>query len=211
MPTGTNLAAFVLASAVLAVTPGPGVAFLLARTVAEGRRAGLLSVLGVALGNLASAWATGLGLSGLFTYAPRSFDVLRFIGAGYLIFLGVLAFARAFRETKRETAVAQPSTAILRDSFFVALTNPKTMLFFTGFIPQFFTPGESVLSQWLVLGLVFAVVAACSDTVYVLAAGVLQKRLGESSRTWRILACVEGSVFVALGVLAIVWGARIQT
>ena len=131
--------AFVLASLVLAVTPGPGVLYIVTRTLAQGRAAGLASVAGVALGNLGNALAASLGLAALFALSSLAFAVVKWAGAAYLVWLGV----RALRQPPAAAAAAAPAfepprlARIVRDGFVVALLNPKTALFFAAFLPQF--------------------------------------------------------------------------
>src|SRR6202008_1039485 len=137
---------------------GPAVLYIVTRSLAQGRNAGLASVAGVALGNLGLALATSLGLAALFAVSPATFTVLQYAGALYLIWLGI--------EAQRRKPAADPETAlparIFRDGFVVALLNPKTAMFFAAFLPQFMHSGavlESVL-----LGVLFVAIAAVTDT-----------------------------------------------
>jgi threonine/homoserine/homoserine lactone efflux protein len=133
-----KLAAFVAASLVLAITPGPGVLFIVARTLAEGRRAGLAAVAGVAAGNLANAVAASLGLAALLALWPPGFTLMRIGGGAYLIALGLLALR----------APADPAPpAAGRQAFWVALLNPKTMIFFAALLPPFLDPARPISSS----------------------------------------------------------------
>lgn len=187
-----KLAAFAAASLVLAVTPGPGVLFIVARTLAAGRRAGLAAVAGVAAGNFANAVAASLGLAALLALWPPGFGFLRVAGGSYLIALGVMAL-----RARDDAAAPAPG----RQAFWVALLNPKTMIFFAALLPPFLDPAGSPVWQSLVLGAVFVAIAAASDALYVVAAGALAPRLAGGARWGRWIAAV---VYVGLGLYALV-------
>jgi len=166
-----TLAAFALASIVLAVTPGPGVLYIVARTLAQGRRAGLASVAGVALGNLGNAIGASIGLAALFAVSSLAFTVVKLAGAAYLVWLGIRAW-RAPATTPATPAFEAPRLGrIFRDGCLVALLNPKTALFFAAFLPQFIEPHGSAIAQSLALGALFIAIAALTDAAWALAAG----------------------------------------
>ena len=187
--SATPIGAFATASLLLAVTPGPGVLFIVARTLADGRRAGMEAVAGVAAGNLANAVAASLGLAALFALWPPAFDLVRTAGGAYLVWLGIAAW--------RRDAAAAPAGG--RQAFWVALLNPKTALFFAALLPAFVDPAGSAVAQSLGLGALFVAIAAATDAAYALAAGVLAPRLGGGVRLGRWIAA---PVYVALGVYA---------
>ena len=132
LPAPPLLAAFVLASLVLAVTPGPGVLYIVTRSLAQGRRAGLASVAGVALGNFGNALGAALGLAALFELSSWAFTVVKYAGAGYLVWLGVKALRAPVAAASMAAGAPSAATArrLFRDGFVVALLNPKTALFF---------------------------------------------------------------------------------
>ena len=135
--------AFMAASLVLALVPGPAVIYLLTQTLSHGRRAGMASVAGVALGNLANAAACVAGLA-VLSASATAFLVVKFLGALYLVFLGV----KSLRARAEPTPVAQagkgvPRGTLFRDGVFVATFNPKTTLFFAAFLPQFIDAGAA--------------------------------------------------------------------
>ena len=186
LPDWPTLAAFVAASLVLAVTPGPGVLYIVARTLAQGRHAGLASVAGVALGNLGNAVGASIGLAALFAVSSLAFTVVKFAGAAYLVWLGIRAW-RAEPAVRATPSFAAPRLGrIFRDGCLVALLNPKTALFFAAFLPQFIDPAGSAIVQSVALGSLFVAIAASSDAVYVIAAGAASPALsrGGSSRGW---------------------------
>lgn len=194
------IAAFVLASLVLAATPGPGVLYIVTRTLAQGRRAGLASVAGVALGNLGNALAASLGLSALLAMSAWAFDAVRFAGAAYLVWLGVKALRAPVPPASATGLAVTPSRHILREGFVVALLNPKTALFFAAFLPQFMDPSGSVVGQSVGFGVAFVAIAACTDTAYVLAAGTAATALGRFKRAAALGRYATAAVYIGLGV-----------
>lgn len=203
------LAAFGFASLVLAATPGPGVVYIVARTLSQGRRAGLASVAGVALGNFGNALGASLGLAALLAVSAFAFDLLKFAGAGYLLFLGYKALrASPAPETGAEAKVATPLGRIARDGFLVALLNPKTALFFAAFLPQFIDPMLAPTGQSVLFGTAFVAIAACTDTGYVLAAHIAAPTLGGLQRASVAGRYVTAAVYIGLGLFTAVSGPR---
>lgn len=202
LPDTPLLLAFVGASLVLAITPGPAVVYIVARTLAQGRACGLSSVLGVALGNFANAWGAALGLAALFAVSSAAFTAVKWAGAAYLFYLGVRMWMTAAPvASATPQAPAQPLRRVFRDGFVVALLNPKTTLFFAAFLPQFMDAHGHPLTQTLALGGVFVAIACCTDVIYVLTAGFVAPRLGRAA--WHGLwgNRLAGTSFIGLGVL----------
>jgi threonine/homoserine/homoserine lactone efflux protein len=195
-----TLAVFLCASLVLAVTPGPGVVYIVTRTLAAGRRAGLASVGGVALGNLGNAAVASCGLAAVLAVSARAFSVVKLAGAAYLVYLGIRELRRARRAIAERTRPPVTGTRAFRDGFLVALLNPKTALFFGAFLPQFVDPSRAPLAQSLILGAAFVAIAVGTDTLYVLAADRLGPgiaRLGAQPAMTRF----AGFSFIALGLV----------
>lgn len=203
LPDLPLLLAFVAASLVLALTPGPAVVYIIARTVAQGRACGLSSVLGVALGNFANAVGAALGLAALFAVSSAAFTVVKWAGAAYLVYLGIRMWRTpaAVQDAGAAQAEAKPLARVFHDGFVVALLNPKTTLFFAAFLPQFLDAHGSPLVQTLSLGLVFCAIAGCTDILYVLAASIVGPKLSRATRhaAWRNR--IAGTSFIGLGVL----------
>lgn len=202
LPAWPLLSAFLLASLVLAVTPGPAVIYIVARSLAQGRRSGLVSVVGVALGNLGNAVAASLGLAALFAVSAAAFALVKYAGAAYLVYLGVQMLRDARREIVHRTPAAMPLRRIFRDSFVVALLNPKTTLFFAAFLPQFLDPGQATMLPSLLLGVLFVGIAALTDGAYALAAGTVAGALRERRGLQQGGRYLGGLSFVGLGVFA---------
>jgi threonine/homoserine/homoserine lactone efflux protein len=198
-----GLWAFALASLVLAATPGPGVVYIVTRSVAQGRRAGLMSVAGVALGNLGNAMGASLGLAALLAVSSVAFTVVKLAGAAYLLYLGWRAL-RPSAIAPVDAGFAPPEAGrILREGFVVALLNPKTALFFAAFLPQFMDPAASAFLQSAAFGAAFVLIAASTDTAYVLAAAAAAPALGAGSAWGRYVAA---AVYLGLGLYTAVSG-----
>ena len=198
-PGATSLAAFLLASLVLAVTPGPGVVYVVARTLSQGRLAGLSSVAGVALGNLCNALGASLGLAALFAVSASAFTVVKFAGAGYLLVLGWRALRQPAADAAGPFVAPARAARIFRDGFFVALLNPKTMLFFAAFLPQFIDAAAPPMLQTVALGGLFVLVAACSDSAYVWLAAWFAPWLRRRSNTPALGRIAVAVVYGGLG------------
>lgn len=201
LPPWPLLAAFAAASVVLAVTPGPGVLYIVARSLAQGRASGLASVAGVALGNLGNALGAALGLAALFAVSAAAFTVVKWAGAAYLVWLGVAALrARPASGAAPGRPAAAALGRVFREGFFVALLNPKTTIFFAAFLPQFIAPQGPVVMQTVLLGALFVAIAAASDTAYALLAGAVAPRLrGAGVGRWG--RWFSGATYIGLGVL----------
>ncbi|MFZ5509893.1 MAG: LysE family translocator [Pseudomonadota bacterium] len=206
LPGGSLLTAFLAASLVLAVTPGPGVLYIVARSLAQGRGAGLASAAGVALGNLGNALGAALGLAALFALSSLAFTVVKYAGAAYLVYLGI----RLLRAPAAAgTAAMAPARLgrIFRDGFVVALLNPKTTLFFAAFLPQFMSPAASPLVQSLALGAIFVALAALTDSVYALAASALSPALSRHG-AGRLGRYATAGAFIGLGIFTAATGSN---
>ncbi|AUY50944.1 LysE family translocator [Streptomyces sp. CB01881] len=177
----TSLPAFVAASLVLILLPGPNLLYIVMRSVHEGRRAGVVSALGVETGTLVHVLAASLGLASLVSQSPAAFAVLRYAGAGYLAWLGVRTLTS---RTDAAAAGAAPAAAgparIYRDGVLVNLLNPKVILFFVAFLPQFLPSGlgtGAARARMLGLGTVFLFIALALDLCYAFAGAALSARL----------------------------------
>ena len=204
LPQTPLLLAFVGASLVLALTPGPAVVYIIARTVAQGRACGLASVFGVALGNLGNALGAALGLAALFAVSSAAFTVVKWAGAAYLVYLGIRMWRTPAVQAGTDAVPqvrAQSLRRVFRDGFVVALLNPKTTLFFAAFLPQFIDAQANPLVQTLALGCVFVAIAGCTDLIYVAAASLIGPRLGRATRHAVWGNRLAGTSFIGLGVL----------
>jgi threonine/homoserine/homoserine lactone efflux protein len=203
VPDLSTLAVFAAAALALAVVPGPAVLYIVARSVDQGRFAGLVSALGIGMGSLVHVTAATIGLSSLLASSATAFTVVKYAGAAYLILLGIHRLLT--REEVVEAATRPPRALrkIFRDGVIVNVLNPKTALFFLAFLPQFVDPDQGAATlQILVLGLIFTVIALSSDSLWALAAGTLGGWLRRSRWYLGVKRWVTGTVLVVLGASA---------
>lgn len=193
--------AFSLAAALLSISPGPSNLYIMARTMASGPRSGVAAAGGMAIGSVLYALATALGLAAIFKYSPTAYTVLKLAGAGYLIYLGIQAFIASKNNHIESPKVRVMSNKkVFRQSILVELTNPKTALFFLAFLPQFVEPSAgSVAIQLIILGLIYAFIAFCSDLFVAFMSGQLGKWLAHHPLFIRWQDRVSGSILVGLG------------
>jgi threonine/homoserine/homoserine lactone efflux protein len=200
VPDSSTLLLFAVTSLALLAVPGPAVLYVVARSISEGRRAGIVSVLGVETGTFAYAVAAALGLTGLVAASEVGFTIVRYLGAAYLVLLGIRTLRD--RRAPREASPAPEHRLFVR-GLVVQLLNPKIAVFFLAFLPQFVDAGAGpVAPQILLLGLIFTALAILSDGAYAILAGTLGARLHGGRR----LATVSGTILVGLGVSAAVSG-----
>ncbi len=207
-PPWPLFSAFLLTGLVLAVTPGLGVLYIVTRSLAQGRRSGLVSVAGVALGNLGNALAASVGLAALFAVSSVAFAVVKYAGAVYLVCLGVQRLRRSRAECPTAALAIAPVSSVFRDGFVVALLNPKTTVFFAAFLPQFLSPEAPPMLQSMALGSLFVAIAAVTDSVYALAAGTVAPALLRASSIHRVGRRLGGGVLIGLGVFTALAGSR---
>jgi threonine/homoserine/homoserine lactone efflux protein len=203
-----NLLAFVLASVLLIMLPGPSVLFVLGRSIALGRRGGLLSVLGNALGMLPAIAAVALGIGALVAQSVVVFTVVKIAGAAYLVFLGVQAIRHRRERAMPDQSVAPRSTLrLLAEGFVVGITNPKTIAFFVAVLPQFVAhDAGSIPLQLAELGLIFFGLALVMDSVWALVAGTARDWFAKSPRRVERLGAAGGVMMIGLGGVLLVTG-----
>jgi threonine/homoserine/homoserine lactone efflux protein len=208
LPPQPLFSAFLVASFVLAVTPGPGVFYIVTRSLIQGRRSGLASVAGVALGNLGNALAASIGLAALFAVSSVAFTIVKYAGALYLVYLGVQTLRTS--QTETTSAVPQPARLgrIFCDGLVVALLNPKTTVFFAAFLPQFVSTEAAPIFQSMALGSLFVAIAAITDTAYALAAGAVTPALARARGVRVIGRYLSYGTLVGLGVFTALAGSR---
>lgn len=203
MPALSKLPLFLLSSLVLLLTPGPAVLYIVARSLDQGRLAGLVSVLSIEIGNSFHVIAATLGVSALLFSSALAFAVVKYLGAIYLIYLGLRKlFTR--KELQQTASVKHQSLRrIFSQGVLVAAFNPKTALFFLAFLPQFVDRSSgSVVVQMLVLGCIFITMAIISDGLYALLAGTVGQWLKGTRYFLHAERYFAGSVYIGLGVTA---------
>lgn len=202
MPDVGSIITFAIASVTLLLIPGPAVIYILNRSVADGREVGLSAVAGLELGNLVHAIAASAGLSAVLATSATAFNTVKWLGAGYLVFVGVRTLLT------RPAAVATQSTSISRRRTFVQgivvnTLNPKVALFFLSYLPQFIDPDKGAAwSQALTLGITFVLIGCVTDGMYALTASALRAKLLSGRTLPFVQRYVAGTVFIGLGVVA---------
>lgn len=202
MPDIGSIITFGIASIALLLIPGPAVIYILNRSVSDGREVGLAAVAGLELGNFVHVIAASAGLSAVLATSATAFNTVKWLGAGYLVFVGVRTLLT------RPAAVSGDSTSVsLKRSFtqgvVVNTLNPKVALFFLSYLPQFIDADKGAAwSQALVLGTTFVIIGCCTDGMYALTASALRTKLLTGRTLPIVQRYVAGTVFVALGVMA---------
>ena len=201
-----HIGLFVLAALILAAVPGPDVFYITARGMDQGRRAAFVSVASTASGGIVLTVAAALGLSAVLESSALAFAIVKYLGAAYLIYLGI---RRLFsREDDSPSHVRPPRTSLRRvfaQGFVIAVLNPKTALFFVAFLPQFINPSAgSIRLQLIVLGLILVGVGLCTDAVYAFASGTFGNWLLKRRGFARGQRYAAGGIYLALGVVAAV-------
>jgi threonine/homoserine/homoserine lactone efflux protein len=202
LPAWPLLAAFIAASLALAITPGPGVIYIVTRSLSQGRAAGFASVAGIALGNALNATVAALGLAAVLAASALLYAALKYLGAAYLFFLAWQMLRRPDASPGNASpAVARPMKAF-RDGIIVAVLNPKTALFYAALLPQFVDAPAEFTRQALMLGGLFVLIAGISDSTYVLLSRGIAAHLGGMTRGLKVGRYAAAAMYAALGVLA---------
>ena len=200
MPTFETLALFAVASVLLALTPGPNLLYLMSRTLCQGRRAGVVSLAGTSLGFFFHVLAAALGLSAVFLAVPVLYDLLRYAGAGYLLWLawGVVSQRGASMFATRALTHESPAR-LFRVGLLTSVLNPKIALFYLALLPQFVDASRgSVFAQSLALGLVQIAIGIISDLAFVLAAARIAGWLARRPLWSTLQRWILGGVFAAI-------------
>ena len=209
MPSSPSLLGFVAAALVILLIPGPGVLYILARSLSQGRRAGLVSVLGLSVGALAHVVAATAGLSAILLASATAFGVVKLLGAGYLIYLGIRTLLARDESATVQASAPRATYRLFVDGVVVSVLNPKIAVFFLAFLPQFVDPSRgSVEVQVLLLGLLYVAMALVTDGMYALLAGTLRHWLGGrvAGGPWPRYA--SGVLYLGLGVGTAMAGRR---
>ena len=204
VPALSSLPVFVAASLVLLLIPGPAVLFIVARSGAQGTRAGLVSVLGVHAATVVHVLAAVAGLSAVVVASSIAFTGVKLVGGLYLIFLGVKSLRSARQRPTVSAPPVWPEKRLFAEAFVVSLLNPKVALFFLAFLPQFVVRGHGpIWSQTLVLGLVYIALGLCSDSMYAVLGAHVGTKLSTRAARLRATRYAEGGILVGLGVLTL--------
>jgi threonine/homoserine/homoserine lactone efflux protein len=194
-----SLLTFFFAALILAVTPGPGIAYVIARTVAGGRSEGLASCLGTGIGGMLHVLAAAVGLSLVVAQSALAFNLVKYLGAAYLIYLGIRLLLRRDHDLAIKPVAAQGVRRALFEGVVVEALNVKTALFFLAFLPQFVAPGEPLVPQLVLLGSICVALNTLVDVVAVFAADRLLASDSVRAARARLLTRISGATMLALG------------
>ncbi len=207
VPDAASLTVFILAALVLLLVPGPAVLYIIARSVDQGRTAGLVSVVGVGLGSMVHVAAAALGLSALLVQSAVAFRTVKYLGAAYLVYLGVRRLLGKDDVVATAGTTSRSMRRVFTQGIWVNILNPKTALFFFAFLPQFVNvDGASVALQILFLGTLLVTMGIVTDGAYALAAGTLGGWLKSRPRVVTAQRWFAGGVFISLGLATAVGG-----
>lgn len=194
-----SLIPFLLAATLLAITPGPGIAYVVARTVAGGRTEGLASCLGTSLGGLVHVLASSLGLSLIIAESAMAFNLLKYIGAAYLIYLGVRMLRSKEEQVATSSIPSHGSRRALIEGIVVETLNVKTALFFLAFLPQFVSPYEPLIAQFVLLGCICVTLNTLVDIAAVFAAHRLMKSNIARTARAKLMNRLSGFTMIGIG------------
>jgi threonine/homoserine/homoserine lactone efflux protein len=203
MPTSSQWLSFLVASILFIQVPGPSLLFTIGRALSVGRREALLSVVGNALGLVVQVGCVALGLGAIVAASTAAYTVLKLVGAAYVVWLGVSAIRhRADARVALEKPARAPASRghAISTGAVVGVTNPKTIVFFAAFLPQFTSDSGPAALQVALLGIVFALLAVCSDSLWALGAGRACDWFARRPRRLDTLAATGGGMMIALGV-----------
>lgn len=194
-----SLLAFAVAAVILAITPGPGIAYVVARTVAGGRAEGLASCFGTGIGGMLHVLAAALGLSLIVAQSAVAFNLLKYLGAAYLVYMGIRLLLSEERALAAAPVTSQGARRSLREGIIVEALNVKTALFFLAFLPQFAAPGEPLAPQLVMLGSICVALNTIVDVIAVFAADrLLESGVARAARA-RLLTRASGVTMLGLG------------
>lgn len=202
-PGAANLGLFASAALALLLIPGPAVLYVVGRSLAQGRGAGLVSIIGIHTATLVHIAAAALGLSAVLAASALAFGLVKYAGAAYLIWLGLRKIFGPAEPMALGDLPSHDHKRLLRDGFIVNLLNPKTALFFLAFLPQFVEPERGhVAMQMAILGFIFVLLGLITDSCYALAAGSARHWLKSNATFLKSERYVTGALFIGLGVTA---------
>ena len=202
MPSEEILIAFTAAALILNISPGPSNLYIIARSIAQGTRGGIVAALGLGLGSLVHVFAAALGLSAIFAHSPTLYTAVKLCGAAYLIYLGIiyLRSKSAGDNGAIGTTTEKLLSAVFRESVLVEITNPKTALFFIALLPQFVVPESGpVWQQLLILGMIVTLSAIPCDVLVAISASKMSSWLVRNKRAQQIQERISGSILFGMG------------
>ncbi len=208
MPDVTSFGLFLTAALILAITPGPGIFYILTRSIKGGRSEGIASTLGTAIGDLGHVVAAALGVSAILSSSAVAFSVVKYAGAAYLIYLGIRTLASKDEVEIRDFMPRHSNRRVIYQGITTEILNPKTALFFLAFIPQFINPDSAVALQFILLGCICVLCNTSVGLVVAFLAGAIGQRWQNSLSWQRGQRVFSGCSFIALGSYVAVAGEK---
>lgn len=209
MIDSSQLYLFIGAALALLLVPGPAVLYITARSASQGRMAGLVSVLAIETANFLQAAAAALGLAAIVYSSALAFDVVKYLGAAYLIYLGIGKLFFSTDKKSDESVKTESLWRIYWQGFVINLLNPKTALFFFAFLPQFVSPERgNITGQSFLLGAIFVLLAIVTDSLYALLASSLAEQLKGNRRFQKGGRYFAGLVYIGLGITTALTGSK---
>ncbi|WP_041277539.1 LysE family translocator [Desulfotalea psychrophila] len=199
MPDFAQFTLFIIAATVLAVTPGPGIFYVMTRSLKGGQTEGIYSSLGTAFGGMFHVLAAALGLSVILAASALAFNIVKYLGAAYLVYLGLKTLLSSTALPNTENPKKMGPKYAFRQGIIVEALNPKTALFFLAFIPQFVNPDGIVFLQFFLLGTLSVILNTSADFIVVMLAGPIGQHLQEKPRLQMGQRCFTGTGLIALG------------
>lgn len=205
-----SLTVFTLATLALLIVPGPAVVYIVARSIDQDRLAGLVSSLGIGLATLVHVFAAVIGLSTILMASAFAFSLVKYLGAAYLVYLGVRTLMA--RATHEESTVEKASLQeTFTQSIIVGVLNPKTALFFLAFLPQFVDPSQGLVAiQFTALGTIFTILALIIGSIYAILAGTISLWFRDNQGFGRVQRYFSGGTYIVLGVSTALFGSDSQ-
>lgn len=205
----SQLIIFISASIALLLLPGPAVLYITARSANQGRAAGFVSVLAIEAANLVQAIAAGLGLSAILLSSALAFDIVKYLGAAYLMYLGIRKLLTKEESGTGQEVKRESLRQIFWQGFIINILNPKTALFFFAFLPQFVNPTKgNAAIQTLSLGVLFVLLAFVTDSIYAFVASSLAEKLNTNKNFQKGQKYFAGLVYIGLGVTTALTGSK---
>lgn len=203
----STLALFIAASLAFLLIPGPAILYIVTRSVDQGRTAGLVSVAGIQVGALVHVFAAAFGVSAILATSATLFSLVKYLGAAYLIYLGVTRMLEGKANTHTERPIEKSHGVLFREGVIVNLLNPKTALFFLAFLPQFANPATgNMVTQILILGAINIALAVICDGMWAIASSSAATWLRQTSPLVRFQNYFSGGILIGLGLLTALSG-----
>ena len=209
MPDLSTITLFAIAAVALLLIPGPNVLYLVARSVEQGRRAGFVSTLAAGVGDVCHVFAATLGLSAIVLSSALAFNIVKFAGAAYLIYIGIRTLTARDQSPDQINVAPLPMGRVFSQGVLVSALNPKTALFFLAFLPQFVQPARGAITlQIFSLGVLFVLLGVVTNSMYAFAAGTAGAWLRGNRTFLRAQRYIAGSIYIALGLTAALTGSH---